>query len=91
VACSLAGGDLAERLRRWQQLLDGAERQEINEGARLTLPADRIAALAALAADEQHCCPFFDFRLHLDGPVVHLEVRAPADGATLLTELFAHV
>ncbi|NEE36100.1 MerR family transcriptional regulator, partial [Streptomyces sp. SID7982] len=34
------------------------------------------------------CCPFFDFRLHLDGPLLHLEVRAPADGDALLTDLF---
>lgn len=90
VACSLTGGDMAERVRRWQQLLGAAERQEFNEGVRLTLPADRAGALVALAADEQRCCPFFDFRLHLDGPVVHVEVRVPADGAALLTELFAH-
>jgi MerR family transcriptional regulator, copper efflux regulator len=88
VACSLTGDGMAERARRWQQFLSGAERQEIDEGMRLTLPADRSAALAALAVDEQRCCPFFDFRLHLDGPVVHLEVRARADGAALLAELF---
>ncbi|WP_285574213.1 hypothetical protein OG521_00130 [Streptomyces sp. NBC_01463] len=44
--------------------------------------------MAALAADEQQCCPFFDFRLHLDGQELHLEVRAPADGTGLLTDLF---
>ncbi|WP_239515955.1 hypothetical protein [Streptomyces sp. ICC4] len=44
--------------------------------------------MAALAAAEQQCCPFFDFRLHLDGKVLHLEVRASADGTILLTELF---
>ncbi|GLY75779.1 MerR family transcriptional regulator [Actinoallomurus iriomotensis] len=90
VACSLTGGAMADRARRWRGLLDGAGRREIDEGVRLTLPADRAAALTALAADEQRCCPFFDFRLHLDGPVVHLEVRAPADGTALLTELFSH-
>jgi len=89
VACSLNGDEVTERAQRWQRLLDGAERQELDAGIRLSLPADRTAALAALAADEQRCCPFFDFRLHLDGPVVRLEVRAPADGAALLAELFA--
>nr|WSS73651.1 hypothetical protein OG491_29595 [Streptomyces sp. NBC_01175] len=29
-----------------------------------------------------------DARLHLDGPHLHLEVRAPAEGAGLLSELF---
>ena len=54
----------------------------------LTLPAGRAAAVAGLAAAEQDCCPFLDFRLHLDGPVLHLEVRAPSDAADLLAALF---
>ncbi|GAA4091598.1 MerR family transcriptional regulator [Actinomadura miaoliensis] len=88
VACSLSGDGMAERAGRWREVLDGAEREEIDDGVRLTLPADRTAAVAALAADEQRCCPFFDFRLHLDGPVVRLEARAPADAAGLLAALF---
>lgn len=88
VACSLTGQDVAERAAHWQRLLDGAGRKPIDEGLRLTLPAERAGELAALAAEEQRCCPFFDFRLHLNAPVVHLEVRAPADGATLLTDMF---
>jgi MerR family transcriptional regulator, copper efflux regulator len=32
--------------------------------------------------------PFFDFRLHIDGQALQLEVRAPADGADLLATLF---
>lgn len=54
----------------------------------MTLPAERIARIAELAVAEQQCCPFFDFRLHLDGPDLHLEVRAPAEAADLLAELF---
>ncbi|MEV5708258.1 hypothetical protein [Actinoallomurus sp. NPDC052274] len=69
-------------------LLAGAGREPIDEGVRLTLPAGLAGELAALAAEEQRCCPFFDFRLDLDGPVAHLEVRAPADGASLLADLF---
>jgi DNA-binding transcriptional MerR regulator len=89
VACSLTGEGVGERTAQWRRLTTGAEQQEIEDGLRLTLPADRAADLTALAAAEQQCCPFFDFRFHLDGPVVHLEVRAPAEGAGLLTELFA--
>ncbi|MER7911977.1 MerR family transcriptional regulator [Streptomyces sp. NPDC096068] len=88
VACSLDSEDLGERTVRWRRLTDGAERQETGEGLRLTLPADRAGAVAALAAAEQRCCPFFDFRLHLDGPVLHLRVQAPPEGAVLLAELF---
>ncbi|MET9558261.1 MerR family transcriptional regulator [Streptomyces sp. NPDC006645] len=88
VACSLTGDGLRERTAQWHEALDGAVRTAIPDGLRLTLPAARTAAVAALAADEQRCCPFFDFRLHLDGQELHLEVRAAADGAGLLTDLF---
>ncbi|WP_405632660.1 MerR family DNA-binding protein [Streptomyces sp. NBC_01174] len=66
----------------------GAVRTAMPEGLRLTLPVERTGRIAELAAAEQQCCPFFDFRLHLDGPHLHLEVRAPAEGAGLLSELF---
>ncbi|MEU2026989.1 MerR family transcriptional regulator [Streptomyces sp. NPDC016469] len=88
VACSLAGDGLHKRTAQWRQAVDGAVRTAIPEGLRLTLPVERTARVAELAAAEQQCCPFFDFRLHLDGPRLHLEVRAPGDGAGLLTDLF---
>jgi DNA-binding transcriptional MerR regulator len=88
VACSLTSAAIGGRAEQWQQLMRGAEHEEIPDGRRLTLPIQRIEAITALAAAEQQCCPFFDFRLHLDGSVLHLEVRAPAEGADLLAELF---
>lgn len=88
IACSLSEREAAERGAHWRRLVSGAERESIENGVRLTLPAGRAGELAALAADEQRCCPFFDFRLHLNGPVVHLEVRAPADAVPLVTGLF---
>ncbi|MFE3599716.1 hypothetical protein [Streptomyces sp. NPDC059142] len=60
----------------------------MSNGLRLTLPVGRTVRVAELAAAEQQCCPFFAFRLHLDGPHLDLEVRAPADGAELLADLF---
>ncbi|WP_239517700.1 hypothetical protein [Streptomyces sp. ICC1] len=69
-------------------MVEGAVGTAVPDGLRFTLPAERTASVAALAAAEQQCCPFFDFRLHLDGKVLHLEVRASADGTILLTELF---
>ena len=89
VACTLAADDMGDRVAQWQEVLAGAIRVTIPGGLRLTLPADRAAAVAGLAAQEQECCAFFDFRLHLDGPSLHLEVRAPEAGAGLLMELFA--
>lgn len=88
MACSLTGDDLGDRVAAWREVLDGAVRAEFAGGVRVTLPAERAGAVAALAAAEQRCCPLFDFRLHLDGPVLRLEVRAPTDGAGLLAELF---
>ncbi len=88
VACSLDGAEAKDRAPRWHELLAGAVREVIEDGVRLRLPTQRAGQIAALAAEEQQCCPFFDFRLHLDGPMLALEVRAPASGADLLKELF---
>ncbi|WP_328548740.1 hypothetical protein [Streptomyces platensis] len=77
-----------ERTAHWREAVDGAVRTTLPEGLRLTLPVERTARVAELAEAEQRCCPFFDFRFHLDGARLHLEVRAPADGASLLTDLF---
>ncbi len=88
VACSLAADGLQERARAWRELVAGGTRKQIHGGLRLTLPVARAGAGAELAAAEQECCPFLDFRLLLDGPVVHLEVHAPAEAADLMAELF---
>lgn len=88
VACSLSGEDLGDRAQQWRRALAAARREEITDGVRLTLPAERTATVADLAVAEQQCCPFFDFRFHLDGPVLRLEVRAPPHGAGLLADLF---
>lgn len=91
VACSLGGADRGERTERWHELLADGVRRPIEEGVEVTVSADRAADIAALAVAEQRCCPFFDFRLHLDGPMLRLEVRAPADGTDLLNALFGVV
>ncbi|MFJ6987196.1 MULTISPECIES: MerR family transcriptional regulator [unclassified Streptomyces] len=88
VACSLTGDGVRERAAAWHELVAGAARAGIDAGVRLTLPVERVGRVAELAAAEQRCCPFFDFRLRLDGPRLHLEVRAPAEGRGLLGELF---
>jgi MerR family transcriptional regulator, copper efflux regulator len=88
IACSLNGTELGDRVTRWRDLVADAARTELPGGVRLTLPADRAGAVATLAVEEQHCCPFFDFRLYLDGASLHVEVRAPADAAVLSAELF---
>jgi DNA-binding transcriptional MerR regulator len=89
IACSLSGDGVVERVAEWRGVVGDGRVVEIEGGLRVTLPADRAAAVAELAAAEQRCCPFFDFRLCFDGDVVHLEARAPADAAGLIDELFA--
>jgi MerR family transcriptional regulator, copper efflux regulator len=89
VACSLPHDEVAGRTAAWREALDGTTRADISDGLWLTLPASRASAVAGLAAAEQRCCPFLDFRLYLDGPIFHLEVRAPTGAADLLAALFA--
>ena len=89
VACSLEPGRWRERAGRWHEATAGALHTSIDGGVRLTLPVRRAGGLAELAVAEQECCPFFDFRLHVDGPHVHLEVRAPGEGVALARTLFA--
>ncbi|MFB4304510.1 MerR family transcriptional regulator [Actinomadura sp. GTD37] len=88
IACSLTGAGMAERAAEWRAVVQGARPVEIAGGVRITLPVGSAAAVAELAAAEQRCCPFFDFRLRFAGAVIELEVRAPADAAGLVTELF---
>ncbi|WP_062213588.1 MerR family transcriptional regulator [Streptomyces sp. NBRC 109706] len=88
VACSLTGAEAKDRARRWRDLLAGAEREPIEGGLRLLLPAGAAGDLATLAAAEQRCCPFFDFLLRLDGPKLRLEVTAPAEAEEQLAALF---
>jgi MerR family copper efflux transcriptional regulator len=89
VACSLEGTAVRDRVRRWRDLAAGAGREPVAGGLRLTLPPGRAAEAAALAAAELECCPFFDFRLHLAGQWLTLEVRAPEAAVGLLAELIA--
>jgi DNA-binding transcriptional MerR regulator len=89
IVCSLSGEGMAERVAEWRAVVGGARPVEIPGGVRVTLPVEKAGAVAELAAAEQRCCPFFDFRLHLEGEAVHLEVRAPADASDLVNELFA--
>lgn len=88
VACSLSAEGRVSQLDQWRDLLTSVvDERGIDGGVRVSLPVDRLAEAASLAAAEQACCPFFDFRLHLAGALIHLEMRAPAEAAALLAEL----
>ncbi|MGW6606073.1 heavy metal-responsive transcriptional regulator [Streptomyces sp. NPDC055036] len=91
VACTLGSVELGERTEQWRTLVARAERrEEIDDGLRLSFPPDAELAgqLAAHAAAEQGCCPFFDFTLHLTPDALQLSVRAPESGAGMLADLF---
>ncbi|MEV5301147.1 MerR family transcriptional regulator [Amycolatopsis methanolica] len=89
IACTLTGDDQADRIQQWQHLLAHAvHREPLDGGVRIDLPATLAGEVAALAAAEQRCCAFFDFTLHLVGQTVRLDVRAPAEAAPLLADVF---
>jgi MerR family copper efflux transcriptional regulator len=91
IACTLDAVDLPTRLRAWAGVLDRATaRTQLDDGGlRVALPDDvDPAALAALVAAEQRCCAFFAFAITVDGRGLALEVRAPAEAAALVAELF---
>ncbi|MFI9387422.1 MerR family transcriptional regulator [Kutzneria sp. NPDC052558] len=89
IACTLTGGDRAERLERWRRVLSNAHgREVIAGGLRIQLPATLASEVAELAAAEQRCCAFFDMSLHFVDGQLRLEVRAPAEAAPLVAEVF---
>lgn len=90
IVCTLDSEQMPGRLDDWKAALqDVAARRPVDGGIRLELgPEADIAELARLAAAEQGCCAFFRFDLVIDGRGPALEVRAPADGQTVLSAVF---
>jgi MerR family transcriptional regulator, copper efflux regulator len=97
IACTLGAGEMPGRLDEWNALLDGSgdlldgviARVTLDGGIRLEFgPNSDVTEIARLAAAEQVCCRFFSFALVIDQRGTALEVHAPAEGQTVLTELF---
>ncbi|MEV4602125.1 hypothetical protein AB0K15_32615 [Amycolatopsis sp. NPDC049253] len=88
IACLLTGGEQAERIGQWRELLTSAEREPTDEGLLFRLPAELAGRVAELAAAEQQCCAFFGFALRLRRGVLEFEVHAPAEAAPLLADVF---
>lgn len=91
VACTLAAGEMADRVDEWQAALQGVTARQALDGGGLRLelgPDTDVTEIARLAAAEQACCRFFDFAVTIDGRGVALEVHAPPDGRPVLTALF---
>ena len=89
IACSLTAGEQQDRAEQWRRLLTTAVRREpLDGGIRVVLPMEMAGQVAGLAADEQQCCPFFDFTLRIADGRLAFEVRAPAQAAELVAEVF---
>lgn len=92
MACTLDEAALGGRLGEWRAALQHVTaRAAIDDGMRLTLDSGApLAELARLIEAEQRCCAFFAFALTVDARGMALEVRAPAEAAGVVAELFGH-
>ncbi len=91
IACSLDSNAVHGRIDDWQAVLSTAvTRTAVDDGLvlRFSADADTASELARLAAAEQTCCTFFDFRLHLTGPIIEFEVRSPPEASDVVAALF---
>jgi hypothetical protein len=91
IACTLAPGDVHDRLDAWDQLLAGAIRRRAlaSGGLRIEFAdAVDVESLARLVVAEQACCAFFQFAITVDERGVALEVDAPAEALDVVTGMF---
>ena len=90
IACTLTSADLRGQARRWQRLIgrDLTGRTETDDGLRLRFRPQGEAELRALVAIESQCCRWASWTV-MSGPgEVTLGIRAPAEGAAVLHEMF---
>ena len=78
---------MGERLAEWHAVLADATPMVTVGQASVELPVTLLAQVAALAAAEQECCPFFDFTLRLNGTSVELDIKVPAHAHDMLLAL----
>jgi DNA-binding transcriptional MerR regulator len=92
IACTLSTDDRTARGDEWAAMLQQATaRIAVDDGIDITFQAtaDLTGGIAELAAREQQCCSFFEFRLDIAaGGRVTLRVRAPQEAQPMLTGLF---
>jgi|GEM_PF-2162231 len=91
VACTLAPGEVADRVDQWRRALTrtvtGVERPEPSR-LRLRLhddPAD-VATLVLLARQEKDCCAFFEFSFVVEPDTTVLVVEVPGTASDILDE-----
>jgi hypothetical protein len=94
IACTLEPDAMGERLADWNATLARATARIASPDGGLRIEFDDdidLGSLARLVAAEQHCCAFLSFALTVDHRGLGLEVRAPADAAGIVDELFGDV
>jgi hypothetical protein len=93
IACSLSGGQRAERRHELESLFDHAgSAQEVDGGYEIVFPgAGRFAEdLAQFVAFERECCPFLTFELRFEkqqGPI-RLSILGPPEARDFIRETF---
>ena len=91
LTCTLGDHDFAQRVSDWAETTSHAiEVSDIDGGLRFTF--DRsvdVTAMAALAAAEQTCCSFFEFRIGVTASDVTLDITGPEEARPLI-DSFAH-
>ena len=90
IACTLTMDDLRAQGRRWDQLAgrDLTGRTETADGLRLRFRPQAEAELRSLVAVESECCPRATWTVTAGTGEVTLDVRAAAEGAAVLHEMF---
>ncbi len=90
IACTLTPAGLRGQARRWARLTgrDLTGRAETADGLRLRFRPEGEAELRALVAVESECCPWASWTVTAGPGEVTLDVRATAEGAAVLHEMF---
>lgn len=90
IACSrgaLQPRDLERQRMLWRRVIeDSVGHEELEEGYRFELPAERLAEAAELMAIERRCCGFLELRLeaHAFEPHVWLTLHGPPGAKRIL-------
>jgi hypothetical protein len=90
IACALDPSSVGDRIEEWNRTLVAATaRLRIEHGLRVVFDRDvDVAALVELAAAEQTCCTFFEFRIGIGSDGVSLEVTGPDDAQDVIAAVF---
>jgi MerR family copper efflux transcriptional regulator len=91
IACSLAAGDLGERLVKIEAIGAAAllshDRISGTHRLRFRLDSEVQARLESIVAAEKECCPFLDIALEREDEALVLSIAAPTGAEPVAAEL----